>query len=75
MNVDRIEINPRVCGGQPVIKGTRIPVAVIMEQLADGETWESLQTGYPELTREDIAAALRYAGIALEHPELDLVEA
>jgi uncharacterized protein (DUF433 family) len=55
---DRIEINRRVCGGQPVIKGTRIPVATILEQLADDESWDSLLRGYPELTRDDIHAAL-----------------
>ena len=75
MNFDRIEIDPRVCAGQPVVKGTRIPVAVVMEHLASGETWDSLLQGYPELKREDISAALRYAGSALEHPEFDLVEA
>ena len=74
MTVDRIQIDPRVCAGQPVIKGTRIPVAVIMELLAVGETWESVLEGYPELNRQDIAAALHYAGIALERPEFDLVE-
>jgi uncharacterized protein (DUF433 family) len=58
---ERIEINPRVCGGQPVIKGTRIPVSAILEQLAGGESWDSLLAGYPELTRADIHAALRYA--------------
>ena len=58
---ERIEINPRVCGGQLVIKGTRIPVATILEQLADDESWDSLLRGYPELTRGDIQAALEYA--------------
>jgi uncharacterized protein (DUF433 family) len=55
---ERIEINPRVCGGQPVIEGTRIPVAVILDQLADGETWDSLLEGFPELKRADIQSAL-----------------
>ena len=57
----RIEINPRVCGGSPVIKGTRIPVEVILDQLAAGESWESILTGFPALTRADIQAALRFA--------------
>ena len=59
--LERIEINPRVCGGTPVIRGTRLPVAVILEQLAAGKSWEFLLQGYPELTREDIQAALLYA--------------
>ena len=54
---DRIEMDPRRCGGSPVIKATRIPVAVLLDQLASGETWDSLLEGYPELTREDIRAA------------------
>ncbi|MBI4690944.1 MAG: DUF433 domain-containing protein [Nitrospirae bacterium] len=68
--LDRIEINPRVCNGRPVIKGTRIPVAVILEQIAEGETWQDLLTGYPELTIEDIKATIRYARSFLEHSEL-----
>ena len=59
--LERIELNPRVCNGMPVITGTRIPVSVILEQLAEGESWEDLLSGYPELRREDIQAALRYA--------------
>lgn len=67
---DRIEINPRICGGQPVIKGTRISVAALLEQLAEGESWESILRGYPELTRADIRAALIYARQAILHTEL-----
>lgn len=58
---DRIEINPRVCAGRPVIKGTRIPVEVVLGQLAENESWDSILAGYPELTRADIKAALRFA--------------
>jgi len=58
---DRIEISPQVCGGRPVIKGTRIPVAVILGQLAEGQSCEAVLNGYPELTRADIQAALRFA--------------
>ncbi len=58
---NHIEFNPRVCGGRPVIKGTRIPVEVILGQLAEGESWDSLLKGYPELTRADIQAALHFA--------------
>jgi uncharacterized protein (DUF433 family) len=67
---ERIEINPRVCGGQPVIKGTRIPVSAILEQLAEGESWDSLLAGYPELTRGDIESALRYARQSILRTEL-----
>ena len=70
---ERIEINPRVCGGQPVIKGTRLAVAVILEQLAEGESWDSLLRGYPELARADIEAALRYARASVLHTEITTV--
>ena len=65
--LDRIEIDPRRCGGTPVIKGTRIPVAVLLDQLANGETWQSVLEGYPELSREDIRAALIFAKASVEH--------
>ena len=68
--IDRIEINPRVCNGKPVIKGTRIPVSVILEQIAEGETWDTLLTGYPELKKIDIQAALLYARASLDHTEV-----
>lgn len=42
MNIfDRIEINPRVCNGKPVIKGTRIPISVILELIAEGKSWQA----------------------------------
>ena len=68
--IKRIEINPRVCSGKPVIKGTRIPVAVILEQLAEGASWPELLRGYPELSGQDIRAALRYAKHFIEHTDL-----
>ena len=67
---DRIEVNPRVCNGNPVIRGTRIPVAVILDHLAAGETWEAILKGFPELTREDISAALVFARDFIEHTEI-----
>jgi uncharacterized protein (DUF433 family) len=67
---DRIELNPRICNGRPVIKGTRISVSVILEQIAAGESWDVLLAGYPELTREDIQAALLYARSSLDHAEV-----
>ncbi len=72
---ERIEINPRVCGGQPVIKGTRIPVSVILEQLAENESWSELLRGYPELARDDIQAALEYARHSILHTELTSLDA
>jgi len=52
--LDRIEYNPQVCNGKPVTKGTPIPVSVILDQIAQDESWEDLLKGYPELENEDI---------------------
>jgi uncharacterized protein (DUF433 family) len=68
--LQQIEVNPRVCNGNPVIRGTRIPVAVILDHLAAGESWESILHGFPELTRDDIAAALVFAREFIEHTEI-----
>lgn len=70
---ERIEINPKVCNGKPVIKGTRIPVTNILDQIAEGQSWESILTSYPELTKKDIQAALYYARTSVEHSEFEAV--
>jgi uncharacterized protein (DUF433 family) len=75
ITMDRIELNPKICNGKPVIKGTRIPVSVILEQIAEGETWNKLLAGYPELKKEDIQAALLYAKASLDHTEVRVVNA
>lgn len=58
---DRISINPKVCHGKPCIKGTRIWVSLIVDNLAFGSTEDEILEAYPSLTREDIKAALAYA--------------
>ena len=63
--LDRIERNLRVMMGKPVIKGTRIPVELILRKLSEGATLEELLDAYPHLSREDIRAALAYAAEAL----------
>jgi uncharacterized protein (DUF433 family) len=72
---ERIELDPKVCNGKPVIRGTRIPVSVIIGLVAEGEMWDKILSGYPELTREDIHAALLYARASLEHIEIKAVNA
>ena len=67
---DRIELNPRVCNGKLVITGTRIPVTVILDQIADDESWEAVIESFPELSREDIQAVLHYAKASLENTEV-----
>lgn len=66
----RTELDPRVCNGRPVIKGTRIPVSVILEQIAEGVSWDQLLGDYPELQREDIQAALVYARESIDNAEI-----
>jgi uncharacterized protein (DUF433 family) len=61
MTTTRIEINPDVMRGKPVIKGTRITVELILRKLSEGATEKDLLDAYPRLAREDIRAAIRYA--------------
>jgi len=58
---NRIEINPEVCHGKPVIRGTRIMVRNILGSLAGGDSIQDILKNYPELTRQDIKAAIAYA--------------
>jgi uncharacterized protein (DUF433 family) len=58
--LERIAIDPKVCGGRPCIKGTRIWVTVILDSLADGMTEAELLAEYPQLVRDDILAAIAY---------------
>jgi uncharacterized protein (DUF433 family) len=58
---DRIEMNPRVMLGKPVIRGTRILAELILRKLSEGASEADLVDAYPRLTREDIHAAMRYA--------------
>jgi len=62
---DRIEINPKVMMGKPVIRGTRIPVELILRKLSEGAKERELLEAYPRLTKEDIQAAIRYAADTL----------
>ena len=64
---DRIEIDPAVMMGKPVIHCTRIPVELIMRKLGEGATEAYLLDAYPRLTAEDIRAALAYAADVLAH--------
>jgi uncharacterized protein (DUF433 family) len=67
---DRIEINPRIMLGKPVIRGTRITVELLLRKLGEGATEADLLDAYPELTREDIQAAMTYAADTLAHEEI-----
>jgi uncharacterized protein (DUF433 family) len=67
--VDRIDVNSKIMLGKPVIRGTRIPVELILRTLAEGATIEDLLDVYPRLTPEDIRAALTYASRMLAREE------
>ena len=58
---DRISADPEILGGKPVVHGTRLAVAFILELLAAGESEETLIANYPGLTHEDILACIGYA--------------
>lgn len=66
----RIVIDPKVLLGKPVIKGTRIPVSLVLNLLAHGYDFERIIQAYPILSREDIQAAIRYAEAVLEREEV-----
>jgi uncharacterized protein (DUF433 family) len=58
--LDRISIDPLICGGKPCILGTRIWVSLILDFLADGMTEPQLLSEYPQLTHDDVLAAIAY---------------
>ena len=62
--LERITINPQVCGGKPCIRGTRIWVSLVLDFLADGMTEAELSAEYPQLTHEDVLAAIAYGAEA-----------
>lgn len=62
---DRIVINPEILAGKPVIKGTRIAVEFILDLMASGWNDEKILENYPQLKKEDVIAALRYAAETL----------
>ncbi len=59
--LNRVTVDPRVCGGKPCIRGTRIYIAIILDGLAEGLTPEQIIDHYPHLALDDIRAALAYA--------------
>jgi len=66
---DRIEVNPKVMLGKPVIRGTRVPVELLLRKLSEGATESELLEAYPRITRRDIQAAIRYAADTVAHEE------
>jgi len=67
---ERIEVNPRILGGKPVIRGTRIPVYLILELLLAGYDFKRIMEAYPTLREEDIKAAIEYATKIVKNQEV-----
>ncbi len=71
---DRVEVNPRLMMGKAVIRGTRIPVELILRKMSEGASEADLLEAYPRLIRDDLRAALRYAADSLAHEEVVFIE-
>ncbi|MBN2150062.1 MAG: DUF433 domain-containing protein [Candidatus Lokiarchaeota archaeon] len=67
--LQRIEMNPKILGGNPVIKNTRIPVHIILQMLKDGSSFADIIKEYPKLSPEDIKATLDYSLYLVNHPD------
>ncbi len=65
----KIESNPDVMVGKPVIRGTRITVEIVLRRIADGYTIDNILEDYPHITRDDVLAAVAYAAEHLERPK------
>ena len=70
MTYERIEINPEVMGGKPVIRGTRLPVETILRKLGAGLTPEAIIVDHPRLTLDDIRAAQAFAADYMANEDL-----
>jgi uncharacterized protein (DUF433 family) len=73
MKFSRITVRPNQMGGVPCLRGLRIPVATVVAMIADGMTEAEILGAYPDLQREDITEALRYAAEAVRERELPLI--
>jgi uncharacterized protein (DUF433 family) len=68
--LNRISVEPTICHGKACIKGTRIPVSVILDNLAEGVSREEILKSYPSLTSEDIDASLAYAALLAKERQI-----
>lgn len=69
---DRITHDPKIMGGKPTVRGTRVTVGVIVAQIGSGSSIEELLADYPYLCRDDVLEALRYAAWRSEEREAEL---
>jgi uncharacterized protein (DUF433 family) len=75
MNFERITVDPAQMGGVPCIRGLRIPVATVVDMVADGMTTGDIFGAYPDLVEADVREALRFAAEAVRERELPLLPA
>jgi uncharacterized protein (DUF433 family) len=73
MKFTRITVDPHHMGGQPCIRGLRIPVATVVAMLAEGMSTEEILHAYPDLEAADVSEALRYAAEAVRERSLPLL--
>lgn len=73
MKFDRIEINPKILGGKPVFRNTRIPIYIILQMIRDNASFDQIIQEYPRLTIEDIKVALDYSMYLLNHPDEEII--
>jgi len=75
MTTNRIAVDPGILGGKPCIRGTRIPVTMVLELIEDGLTFQQvIEDYYPQLTDEDIKACLQYARAVVEGEDIHFVD-
>ncbi len=67
---DRVSVDPAICGGKPIIRGTRIMLKSILGMIAGGYTIERILEAYPELVREDVVGALDYASRVIDEEKV-----
>lgn len=67
---NRIVSDPNICGGEPCIKGTRIPVHIILSHLAAGDNIDTILKNFPRITTEDVKACLEYASFLATEKEM-----
>jgi len=63
----RIAVDPQICGGRPVVAGTRVRVADVLEMLAGGATPDEIAADFPYVSRDDVRAVLAYAAAQVDH--------
>ncbi|MBI4163667.1 MAG: DUF433 domain-containing protein [Candidatus Aenigmarchaeota archaeon] len=73
--MERIITNPRILAGKPVIRGTRIPVYLVLNLVAHGKTMKQIVDDYPDLEEADVKAALEYAAKHMRYEETRQLEA